>query len=215
MDTAEESLAYDQMDHSEVNRLFAADFLRALQMANLPLDVEVLDLGTGTAQIPIELCRQCETIRVTAIDLSSEMLRLAAENIRRAGLSSRITLERVDAKRLPFADGSFAAVMSNSIVHHIPEPQTTLGDAVRVVHRPGGLLFVRDLARPLDDQQVQHLVGEYASDCNDHQRKLFDDSLRAALSLEEIRRLVKSLGFEPESVQASSDRHWTWQAVTA
>ncbi len=42
---------------------------------------------------------------------------------------------------------------------------------------------------------------------------MFDDSLRAALTLDEIRALVESLGFDPASVQATSDRHWTWTAL--
>lgn len=213
MDTAAEALAYDAMDHREVNRRFAAELLTALDAAGLPPDIEVLDLGTGTAQIPIELCRQSPTLRVLAIDLSAEMLRLAEQNVTRAGLTARVRLELVDAKRLPFADGQFAAVASNSIVHHIPRPLETLREAVRVLRKPGGLIFVRDLSRPLDDAHVRQLVAAYAADANDHQRQLFDDSLRAALSVADIRALVTQLGFDGNTVRATTDRHWTWSAV--
>ena len=214
MDTAAEAAAYDAMDHGEVNRRFAADFLAALAEAGLPPDVEILDLGTGTAQIPIELCRQSPTLRVLAIDLSAEMLHLAEQNVERAGLAKRIHLELVDAKRLPFADGQFAAVASNSIVHHIPDPLETLKEAVRVLRKPNGLIFLRDLARPLDDARVRQLVAMYAADANEYQRQLFDDSLRAALAISEIRALVTQLGFDSQSVRATTDRHWTWSAVT-
>jgi hypothetical protein len=60
---------------------------------------------------------------------------------------------------------------------------------------------------------VARLVQAYAGDCNAHQRQLFDDSLRAAFSLEEIRALVADLGFDRAGVQATSDRHWTWSAA--
>jgi len=76
--------------------------------------------------------------------------------------------------------------------------------------RPGGLLFFRDLLRPADEATLEQLVAQYAGDCNDHQRAMFAASLRAALSLDEIRALVASLGFPPDSVEATSDRHWTW-----
>jgi len=59
-----------------------------------------------------------------------------------------------------------------------------------------------------------HLLCPYAADANNHQRQLFDDSLRAALSVAEIRGLVTSLGFEGNSVLATTDRHWSWSAVT-
>jgi ubiquinone/menaquinone biosynthesis C-methylase UbiE len=222
MATAAEAIDYDAMDHSAVNRLFVTDFLFAALEARLPVDrvapsgekanvVEILDLGTGTAQIPIELCRRTPDVRITAVDLAAEMLQVAKINVRSAGLDHRIRLERIDAKRLPYRDGQFTAVISNSIVHHIPEPTGVLAEAVRVV-RPGGLVFIRDLLRPPDDATVRRFVATYAAGCNVHQRKMFDDSLRAALDLGEVRALVADLGFAPDSVQATSDRHWTWSA---
>jgi ubiquinone/menaquinone biosynthesis C-methylase UbiE len=215
MDTAEDAHDYDTMDQGEVNRRFVADMLAAARAAARPADAtlldrgRVLDLGTGTAQIPIELCRQHPRAQVLAIDLAEHMLVLARRNVEAAGLAGHIRLERVDAKGLPFAAGEFATVMSNSIMHHVPEPRAALAEAVRVLV-PGGLMFVRDLARPFDDAEVARLVGAYAADCNEHQRQLFDDSLRAALSVEEIRALVSELGFDPGGVRPTSDRHWTW-----
>jgi len=213
MDSTDEARDYDAMDHGEVNRRFVFDLLAAQRRYGVPLDACVLDLGTGTAQIPIELCLQNSLASVVAIDLAESMLQLAADNVARHGLSARIALEKVDAKGLPFADGQYAVVMSNSIVHHIPEPHIALTEAVRVLSKPEGLIFVRDLARPVGDEHVRGLVDMYAAGCNDHQRSLFDASLRAALSVEEIRALVGSLGFDAATVQATSDRHWTWCTV--
>jgi ubiquinone/menaquinone biosynthesis C-methylase UbiE len=138
------------------------------------------------------------------------MLRVGRENVRRAGVGDRLWLERHDAKRLPFADSAFAALMSNSIVHHIPEPRAVLAEMVRVTVA-GGLLFVRDLARPSDDAAVRHLAVSYAGDANAHQQALFEASLRAALTLGEVRELVGGLGHDPAAVQLTSDRHWTWK----
>jgi ubiquinone/menaquinone biosynthesis C-methylase UbiE len=212
MDTLEDARDYDAMDHAEVNRRFVRDFLAACAEQRVVDDAEVLDLGTGTAQIPIELCRQNPAARVVAIDLARHMLAVAEENVRCAGLADRIRLELVDAKGLPYGDGQFRALVSNSIVHHIPEPRSALAEAVRVA-APGAILFLRDLARPADDAQVRELVANYAFDCNAHQRQLFEDSLRAALSVGEIRDLVAALGFARQTVAATSDRHWTWSAV--
>ncbi|MEQ8791460.1 MAG: class I SAM-dependent methyltransferase [Pirellulaceae bacterium] len=209
MDTPEEARDYDAMDHSAVNAKFVDDLLAA------DFDAEqTLDLGAGTAQIPIELCRRHEGCQVLAVDLSPHMLDLARYNVEIASLIHRIHLQQIDAKELPFGDAQFDAVISNSIVHHIPEPLGVLREAVRVC-RPQGLLFFRDLMRPVDDDQVAHLVRTYAGDENDHQRQMFDDSLRAALTLDEIRGLVGELGFAADTVSATSDRHWTWVARKA
>jgi len=206
MDTLAEAVDYDTMDHSHVNRVFAADLL-----AEAPGPGEVLDLGTGTAQIPIELCRQDPGARVRAIDLAGYMLQVARENVLRAGLADRVRLERVDAKRLPYAGGQFATVMSNSILHHAPQPHQVVREAWRVL-APGGLIFLRDLMRPEDDQTVRYLVDTYADGANQHQKEMFEDSLRAALTVEEMGRLVAELHLEPSTVRPTSDRHWTWVA---
>ena len=213
MDSPEEARDYNEMDHSEVNRAFVADLLAFADVE----DTEdrglgdVLDMGTGTALIPIELCQQHQHCRVIGIDLAIHMLELARYNIEAAGLIERIELARVDAKGMSYDDGLFDVVMSNSIIHHIPEPLSCLEQMVRVT-RPGGVLFVRDLMRPYDDDTVQQLVHTYAGEENEHSRQMFDDSLRAALSLEEIRQWVEQLGFQPETVSATTDRHWTWAA---
>ncbi len=206
MDSAEEARDYDSMDHAHVNQLFVSDFLQFY-----PAPIHVLDVGAGTAQIPIELCRRHATVRVVAIDMAQHMLDVGHANLARAGLAERIELRLCDAKKMPFADGSFDAVMSNSIVHHIPTPFAVLAEMARVV-KPGGVLFVRDLLRPNDAAALAGFVKTYAGDANAHQQKMFADSLHAALTLEEVRAMMNRLGFDAATVQQTSDRHWTWAA---
>ena len=211
MDSAEDARDYDRMDHAAVNRQFVDDLLAEAAAAGIELaeSSEILDLGAGTAQIPIELLRQRPTWRVRAVDLAEQMLELGRRNVAAAGLAHRIRLERADAKRLAYPAATFPIVMSNSIVHHVPDPRLVLAEACRVL-RPGGMLFIRDLLRPPDDAAVRSLVDIYAAGCNDHQRRLFEASLRAALNLDEVRRLVAELDYDPLSANQTSDRHWTW-----
>ena len=209
MDSESEARDYDAMDHRQVNRVFIHDFLKVWDGIGA-----ILDVGAGTAQIPIELCRQHPTATVLAIDLARHMLDAGQRNVSAAGLEERVRLQLCDAKHMPYADGSFTAVISNSIVHHIPEPGAVIAEIVRVL-RTGGLIFVRDLLRPADDASVKQLVDTYAAGANEHQRQMFEDSLRAALTLDEVRALIAPLGFAADTVQATSDRHWTWAARKA
>ena len=208
MDTPEEARDYDAMDHAAVNRAFVADLL-AFRPA---LAGYVLDVGTGTAQIPIELCRATPAVTVIAIDAAAEMLKLARANIAAAGMADRVRVAAMDAKRMPHLDEDFRAVISNSIVHHIPEPRAVFAEMVRVC-RPGGVLFVRDLLRPDDEPTLTHLVNTYAAGANHHQRTMFANSLRAALTLDEVRDIVAGLRYDPDTVRPTSDRHWTWAAT--
>jgi ubiquinone/menaquinone biosynthesis C-methylase UbiE len=218
MDTADDAREYDAMDHAAVNVLFVSDLLQALGgWRNPPAcrahdELRILDLGAGTVQIPIELARRAPKAHITAVDAAESMLTLARRNIVAANLTDRVELTLADAKQLPFESSSFAVVISNSIVHHIAEPRAVIAESARVT-APGGLLFHRDLARPLDEPAVQVLVNTYANEATPYQRRLFADSLRAALTADEMANLVASFGFARESVSMTSDRHWTWVAV--
>ena len=210
MDTPEDARDYDAMDHSAVNRAFVADFLSTVPNVS----GTILDVGTGTALIPIELARQSPHVQIVAIDLAEEMLTLARNNVVAAGFSERIRIERANGRKLDYATASFAAVVSNSIIHHIPEPFDCLAEIVRVC-ATGGRIFVRDLFRPNTLEELQHLVETYACSANAHQRQLFSQSLHAALTLEEVQTLVGRIGFAKECVQRTSDRHWTFSALKA
>jgi ubiquinone/menaquinone biosynthesis C-methylase UbiE len=208
MDTPAEAHAYDAMDHSDVNQRFVADLIAATA-PHLQL-TRVLDLGTGTALIPIEFCRQHADVSIVGTDLAVSMLEVGRANVKRFQLQDRIELLLTDAKRLEFSDNQFPLVISNSIVHHIPEPISVLREAVRIA---GRAVFFRDLMRPESERQLRELVSTYAGGESDHAKSMFEDSLRAALSLEEMRNLVTSLGLAAASVAATSDRHWTWFAL--
>ncbi len=233
MDTREEAVDYDAMDHAEVNVRFVEElfeFAHTVRPEGIAPNEEdqqrdydpddttdyslgdVLDPGTGTAQIPIELCSKDHHCRVMAIDMATHMLDVAKANVQFASLDMRITLSHMDGKAMRFPAGMFDTMMSNSIIHHIPEPIDCLKEMVRVT-REKGILFVRDLKRPDDEPTLEAIVNQYTGDENAHAQQMFRESLWAALTLDEIRGLVASLGFDDSTVAATSDRHWTWAAT--
>lgn len=227
MDTPEDARSYNDMDHSGVNRVFVDDLLSFFAESSPPKSpsrlmpededaatLDILDLGTGTALIVIELCGRLAECRVMAADAAGYMLDLAQYNLEVNSLRNRVQLDQIDAKALHYQNGQFGVVMSNSLIHHIPEPIAALREAVRVT-APGGLLFFRDLLRPESTEQLQQLVETYAGNEEPYAKKMFADSLHAALTLDEIRELISSLGFASESVQQTTDRHWTWKAVNS
>lgn len=211
MDTADDAREYDAMDHAAVNGNFVTDLLAALG-GRAGDGLDILDLGTGTGLIPIELCRRAPAIRVAAVDAAKHMLELAQKNVDAACLGDRIKVMHADVKQLPFNSATFQAVISNSILHHIADPFTMLVQALAAT-MPGGLQFHRDLCRPATESEVSRLVSEHASDSTPYQQKLLADSLRAAFTLEEMQALAMRFGFAGETVLMTSDRHWTWSAT--
>jgi ubiquinone/menaquinone biosynthesis C-methylase UbiE len=214
MDTAEEAREYDLMDHATVNARFVTDLLDAVTRLGRPdLDGRFLvDVGTGTARIPIEFCRAQPAGRVVAVDLAHEMLRVARENVSSAGVTARVALQLARVTALPFRDACSPVVVSNSLIHHLPDPPLAFKELARIVSR-GGMLFVRDLFRPASLAVIDQLVDTYAAGATAHQRQLLADSLRAALTLDEVREAIRGLPFAQVSLAATSDRHWTLAAL--
>ncbi|MDE0184938.1 MAG: methyltransferase domain-containing protein [Candidatus Poribacteria bacterium] len=203
MDTREEAEAYDAMDHGEVSDLFVG---RIIELG--ACEGKILDLGTGTADIPILLAQRLPKIQIVGIDLSLNMLKLGEAHVADAGLADRIVLECVDAKSLPYPDQSFDGIISNSIIHHIPDPMPALREISRTV-RSGGLIMIRDLIRPETPEAAQTLVNQYAADDTAYQKNLLYNSFRAAFTIAEVEAMHAQVDLPDATVVQSSDRHWS------
>ena len=203
MDTQEAAEAYDAMEHGEVDQAFVD------RVIALGADTgHFLDVGTGPAQIPILLAQYCPNIHITAIDLSAEMLKIAKRHVSDAGLTDRITLERVDAKTLPYPDNTFDGLISNSIVHHIHDSLRALQEMGRVT-RPKGAVLIRDLIRPETPADAQAFVDLYAADDTPYQQQLYYDSFLAAFTIAEVNAMLTQMDLPGAVVVQSTDRHWS------
>ncbi|MBO0349900.1 class I SAM-dependent methyltransferase [Phormidium pseudopriestleyi FRX01] len=203
MDTWEDATAYDAMDFVEVNTAFAETAI-----ALGPESAVVLDAGTGTARIPILIVQRRPQWHIRAIDLSHNMLKVGRENVQSARVQDQIQLEYIDAKQMPYGDSTFDIVISNSIIHHLPDPMPFFRELKRVL-KPNGGIFLRDLMRPSDIETVDKILARIGPEYNDYQTQLFRDSLIAAFTLEDVENMIEMAGLEGMKVYASSDRHWT------
>lgn len=109
----------------------------------------VLDLGCGTATLAILIKSRCPGATVVGLDGDPQVLRIAAEKVRAAGVE--VDLEHALVDRLPHADGSFDRVVSSLVFHHLSSDmkRRALTEALRVL-RPGGQLHIADWGRPQD-----------------------------------------------------------------
>src|ERR1700761_6066705 len=97
MDTVQDAEEYDAMDFSATDTQFAE---RTVALLGEARGVRALDIGTGTAKIPVLLLARRPDINLVAIEMAGEMLRLAAKNLQAAGLSQACSLRCLDAKAL-------------------------------------------------------------------------------------------------------------------
>ncbi|MBK8901898.1 MAG: methyltransferase domain-containing protein [Anaerolineaceae bacterium] len=116
-------------------------------------DWQVLDVATAAGHTAFAFAPH--VARVTATDLTPEMLIVAAGLAAEKGLSN-VSFEPADAEDLPYADGQFNLVTCRIAPHHFPDIQQFINEAARVL-KPGGLLAVVDNIVP-----GTHLRGKKA-----------------------------------------------------
>ena len=101
----------------------------------------ILDLGTGTGTLAVEILRRWPDVRVTAIDGSAGMIERAtadAERLLTRRERSRLELRVAFADELGLEDGSIDAAVSSFVLQLVPSRPRALREVRRVL-RPGGV----------------------------------------------------------------------------
>jgi len=148
----------------------------------------VLDIGTGTGAIPVKMAKLRDDLTIVGVDMAPNMLEQARLRARAAGLSRRVSFRKADTRHLPFADRTFDMVISNSLMHHLPDPAPALDELARVL-KPGGAVFIRDLRRPRRDRVARH-IARHGRFYKGTMHRLFADSVRAAFTVGEMKTIV-------------------------
>ena len=167
----------------------------------------VLDLGCGPGDICFRFAARYPDCSVMGVDGSTAMIRLA---------NARKARESVTADRVRFIEGllpgasipevPFAAIISNSLLHHLHEPMV-LWETVLRVASPGTKVYVADLFRPETVAEARRLVNEYAAGEPDILRRDFYNSLCAAFEPHEVEAQLAAAGLAGLAVDVISDRH--------
>lgn len=206
MDLEHEALAYAAADFRDVNTRFVDRLLElvdAIETRPGVSPVRGLDLGCGPGDIPVAVALRRPRWSIVAVDAADAMLRIAR---RRAGGVRNVRFVRDDAKTLTSLDGPFDVIFSNSLLHHLPDPMPFWRQVKRLL-RPGGVCFLRDLARPAYEQRAAEIVREHAGNESPLLREEFHRSLLSAFTVDEVRQQLQAAGLASLRVERSSDRH--------
>ena len=204
MDSVAQTVAYARANFEEPNRLFVEAFFQRFEAEGA--GSKALDLGCGPADIVIRFARMYPACQVTGADAGENMLGQAARAVEASDVGGQITLTRC---RLPDLSGlapPYEAIISNSLLHHLPRPET-LWEAVRALGAPGSRVMVMDLRRPESRQDARAMVELHSGDEPDLLKQDFENSLCAAFTPDEISDQLRDHGLAQLEVSCPSDRH--------
>ena len=153
-----------------------------IDLALLKPGEAVLDVGCGTGGVTLPARQRVGAAgKAAGIDPAAEMIAVARQKAQRKGLEIDFRIGVIEA--LPYPDGSFDAVTSSLMMHHLPQPLQVKGLAeIYRVLKPGGRLLIADMASPKSSTS---------------QRVLTALALHHGLKLgvEDLRDILKGAGF--------------------
>jgi ubiquinone/menaquinone biosynthesis C-methylase UbiE len=120
----------------EENRYRLEPFIHSFAQFTRHHGKKMLEVGVGAGTDHLQWARAgCDC---HGVDLTDEAIETTTARFALYGFTSK--LQRVDAERLPFEDGSFDLVYSWGVIHHSERPEAIIAEIHRVL-RPGGLFL--------------------------------------------------------------------------
>jgi arsenite methyltransferase len=113
-----------------------------IELCHIGKDSYVLDVGCGVGVTPCFMARKYGC-RVAGVDISERMIERARERANREKMAGRVGFRVADAQHLPFEDGLFDAVITESVTAFPEDKQKAVNEYTRVT-RPGGYVGLNE-----------------------------------------------------------------------
>lgn len=201
MESNEQAHAYSVADFSQSNDIFISNLFESYQVKE---HTKILDVGCGDGEIPIKIYNKIKC-KISAIDGSLSMLNEFTKKLSKNNIHN-IQVFHQRFENNSFDNNSFDVVISNSVLHHVRSP-ADFWDNIFMITRSGGRVFVMDLFRPSNENQLSQIIEKYGGNdpvlLND-----FENSLRAAYTIDEVIDHLSMHSLPRCSVKAISDRHF-------
>ena len=195
--------SYDSLNHIlsfSIDKLWR---LRVVKLVKRMKPQRVMDLATGTGDLAIKMAKRMPKTSIMGVDLSENMLTVAAEKVRRLGLDDHIALYQGDAENLDVADGVLDVVTIAFGIRNFGSVEVGLKEIMRGL-RSGGHVVILEFSTPRNpivrklyefySNHVMKPVGGMIS----KDRKAYDylpDSIVEFPSRGEFIKLMQEAGF--------------------
>lgn len=194
---------YDRLNHIlsfSIDRLWRRRVVRIVRRLR---PERIMDLATGTGDLAIKMAQRIPKARIMGVDLSENMLEVAAAKVRRLGLDDHIALYQGDAEALDVADGVLDVVTVAFGVRNFADVEKGLSEIWRSL-RSGGHIVILEFSTPRNflvrkaykfySEHIMKPVGGMVS----KDRQAYDylpDSIAEFSSPEQVLALMERVGF--------------------
>lgn len=107
-----------------------------MELCHVGQDSYVLDVGCGAGVTPCYIAKKYGC-RVVGVDILEEMIARSRERAQREGVADRVEFRVADAQDLPFDDGIFDAVFTESVTSFPEDKQKAVDEYARVTKTGG------------------------------------------------------------------------------
>ena len=153
----------------------------------------VLDLGSGGGiDVLLSAKRVGQSGKAYGLDMTDEMLALARENQRKAGVAN-VEFLKGDIEQIPLPDASVDVIISNCVINLSTDKPSVFTEMGRVL-RPGGRLGISDVV------SSDELIPEQRA-----QRGSYVGCIAGALSFSEYARGLREAGFSDVSIVSTHE----------
>ena len=176
-----------------------------VRAARVPAGGRVLDVGTGTGDLALEIARSHPDASVVGLDYTGPMIARAPAKARREGLAERVSWTRADGHVLPFPDDCFDAVISAFVLRNFADLARAYAEMARVT-RPGGRVIALEISpeghsmwRPLfrlHFEQVVPVMGRLITG-DDGAYRYLPASVAGFLGAEALAQVMRAAGLVP------------------
>jgi ubiquinone/menaquinone biosynthesis C-methylase UbiE len=165
-----------------------------------------LEIGHGPGYVGLEWLRATSGTRLTGVDISPDMTRLAVKNAAEYGLTDRTEYKTGKGDHLPFEDNTFNLVFTNGSLHEWANPLGTFREIQRVL-RPGGSYFISDLRRDMNIL-IQWFMGTQVKPAII--RPYLFSSIHAAYTPQELSKMARDADLIDATVTPNMIGHVLW-----
>lgn len=134
---------------------------KLIERLRLAPGMTVLELGCGPGYFSPAVARAIPDGRLLLFDIQPEMLMMAAERLRKAGIVNFETWCG-NARKLPFDNASVDVAFMVTVLGEVEENEACLSELRRVL-KPNGRLSVTEMRGDpdyLDEARVRHMAGK-------------------------------------------------------